>query len=235
MRKNFLKNFNFYLKKYGIFRTSIYILSKIGIVFYFRKFNFLEKVLCDDTNGFNNGNSAITKEIKNESDLMSIKDYFDGWYNKKRALKYLKDGHRLYVTSINTIVINYIWIDDQAVDLPYFEGNFILPRHSACLRYTYTIPSQRNKGFMKLSKKTILAELKKEGYQRMLTFVEPKNLISLKVNEKLGFVLYQTCIFIRIIFLKLCVCFNVRNKKKKVFFYSGKKGKEIFNCYSNLL
>ncbi len=218
-----------YYKKRGLLKTIAHSLHRIGIKICFKKLFLMETQLplCKDSNTID----GLIVYGMSESELRSVNDYNDGWFDKKGALLNLQRGSRLFVARKSSEICGYLWMDLKAINAPYLDLYFNLPAGTICLSYNHVEDNSRNKG---LGTFLAIEGLKRgpgSGAGKAVTFVDCNNIPSLRVKEKIGFKRIAVLTYIRIIFLKFYLCSGIENGLKRFMVLFGLKGDKLLNGY----
>ena len=96
-------------------------------------------------------------------------------------------GHHCYLLLVDQSVVAACWVAEGSVPLPYLGGGVRLASGEACTYETWTDPAMRGRGIGAHLRLHVAAELRDDGFDRLLAMVYPENLPAVRMVEKLGY------------------------------------------------
>ena len=170
---------------------------------------------------------------RGKDDIENEKEYFDGWYDRRMAIKQLEKGDVLLTYKFNGVMIFFQWLVFERVYIRAVNLSFSIPDSTAYMAYTYTLPEHRRMKVASMAKARALKYLRGLGYKKAFILVKPENEPSIKVNRNAGFREYQTLYYRRFfLFLQYYLVKDCASDREKVFWGIGKTDKEIWSTFS---
>lgn len=167
------------------------------------------------------------------TDVEEIPDYFDGWFNKRQALRRLEQGPRLFLIRKEQRAVSFLWLEFGTVFIPALDLSFTVPDTTAYIAYTYTLPERRKDGVAYLAQNCALEYLKNRGYRTAFLMISPVNETPIRMVKRSGFKLFQVVFYQRFFFLLRH--YRVRDPdtdREKSFWHLSKSDHEVWKTFS---
>jgi len=242
LKERLYKHWTYY-KENGLWKTIPYILVRLKVVlkvrelkeFFYKKRDFIFFELNISRKNYipENNYKIDLYNVKSE-DIEKEKNYFDGWFNKRTALKRLRKDCVLLVKKIENRIIFFQWLELNNAFSPPIDLLFILPDHTAYKAYSYTLPEFRGRKIANKAKKETMKYLLERKYKNVLLIIAPENTPSIKVNKNSGFKEYQTIKYRKWLFLKYYRVKDWGTDRSRVFWRILRKDKTIWKTFSKI-
>jgi len=231
-----MKKIREYFKKYGLMKSFLHFLKRIGAI-YKREYIFFETKLQAEIPLIKNRNDIdldfISVRKKNFENFRFPND--DKWITKTNALRRLTERNCTLLALIRgNEILCYDWFEAKRAHLSDLDLIVSIPDDVVYNLGLYTIPDIRGKGLASDIKLSLLHFLKEQGYQKVFLIVRSNNLASQKVSEKCGFRAYQTVTYRRISVLKYYCVNEFGTNKIKRFLYIKGSDQQLWKAFSKI-
>ena len=158
-------------------------------------------------------------------------DYFDGWFDRDKAIRFLDEGDVLLGLWDNDRIIFFQWLGLRRIRFLRLGLEIIPPAEYCSMACMYTPPERRGQGIATMAKPKVIDFLRNGSFKYIIGLISPKNRTSRNINEGIGGIPYQNVIYHRVLFLKIYRLRSLKYDKKATFFKVGERDERIWKYF----
>lgn len=192
--------------------------------------DFYLTIIPNDIRIGNDPDQIELKEITRDQ-IEGYPDYFDGWFDRDKAIRFHDEGDVLLGLWDSDRIIFFQWLGLKRIRFLRLGLEIRPPVGYCSMACMYTPPERRGQGIATMAKPKVIDYLRDRSFKYIIGLISPKNRTSRNINERIGGIPYQNVRYHRVLFLKIYRLRSFSDDKKATFFKLGKRDERIWKYF----